>query len=230
MVDMKAVTHIFFDLDDTLWDFRSNSEKVLSMLFIEHCLGDKLKVPFTDFFEHYRRVNLLYWSRYSKREITKQELRYQRFQETFRHYGYDNYEETIVFTDRYIGLAPYGKAVMSGCHDTLRYLKGKYKLHIITNGFKEIQWFKLNGCGLSGYFSDVIISEEHGLFKPEKEIFRLAESRANVKGSNCVMIGDSYESDVKGALDAGWSALWLNADGEGTHGVIRNLSELRLHF
>ncbi|MDO9000006.1 MAG: YjjG family noncanonical pyrimidine nucleotidase [Bacteroidota bacterium] len=229
---MKNIKHIFFDLDDTLWDFEKNSIYILQQLFLEFDLKHKLKTDFENFAGIYKTVNLQLWQQYSKKEITKDYLRNRRFNLVFNQFNYDNYDENIIITEHYLNRAPKGKHLKEGCIETLNYLKQNYHLHIITNGFKEIQGIKIESCGLKDYFKNIIISEEHQLSKPEEKIFRLAEDFAFAKKEECVMIGDNFESDVEGALNAGWKAIYFAPENsiinKGSH--IKNLSELKLLF
>lgn len=229
MAHLKSKKHIFFDFDDTLWDFQKNSAVVLEELFSEFELEGKLKTDFSGFIKHYRDINLHLWSQYYKRQIDKQHMRNHRFNIVFNKFGYDNYHENLLITEQYIQRTPKGTCLKDGCIDTLDYLKSKYILHIITNGFKEIQGIKLDGCGLRGYFKNVIISEEHDLVKPEEKIFRLAEKIAGARAEDCVMVGDSFESDIEGALNAGWDAIYFaeenNANFSGKY--ISRLEELK---
>lgn len=210
MADLRHKQHLFFDLDDTLWDFQKNSAHAIQQLYAEFELEAKLNAPFETFLSAYKTINNQFWSRYYKREIDKHYLRNHRFNEAFKLFGYDNFEENLEVTDLYLKRAPLGTYLKEGCVEILDYLKDNYQLHIITNGFKEVQDIKLKGCGLGPYFKNIIISEEHQLIKPEEKIFRLGESLALCKASDCVMIGDSLESDVQGALNAGWDAIYFN--------------------
>lgn len=204
------IKHIFFDLDDTLWDFEKNSSHVLSNIFTEYDLSSKLKTDFHTFHTTYKEVNNDLWRSYYKKEIDKQFLRDNRFHIAFQKFDYHNYEENLVVTDLYLKRSPYGTHLKTGCIETLEYLNRKYSLHLITNGFKEVQHIKLQNCGLSYFFKNIIISEEHHLTKPDEKIFRLAESLAKCSSQECVMIGDNLESDIEGALNAGWKAVWLS--------------------
>jgi putative hydrolase of the HAD superfamily len=228
---LKNIKHIFFDLDDTLWDFEKNSGKVLQQLFLEYDLTSKLKTDFENFHFTYKKINLSLWQQYSKKEIDKQYLRNHRFNIVFNKFGYNNYEENLNITEHYLTRAPKGTHLKTGCIEVLEYLNQKYHLHIITNGFKEIQFIKIDGCGLRSYFKNIIISEEHNLTKPDEQIFRLAENFANADKENCVMIGDNFESDIQGAINAGWKAIWLTEE-QGREGfyTIDDLLKLKTLF
>jgi putative hydrolase of the HAD superfamily len=232
MADLKNKKHLFFDFDDTLWDFNKNSEVVLRMLFHEFELAEKLNTDFNSFEAYYRKINLELWSKYYKRQIDKKAMREQRFHTVFRYFGYDNFQENLTITEKYISLTPHGTCLKDGCIEVLEYLKSNYTLHIITNGFREIQAIKLDGCGLRNYFKNIIISDEHDLIKPEEKIFRLAENLSSADRHECVMIGDSYESDITGALQAGWDAVYFSEKNfpgfPGTH--ITHLTELKKIF
>lgn len=232
MKPLKDRKHLFFDLDDTLWDFEKNSALVLSDLFNEFELSGKLNTDFDTFLNAYKQINLLFWSSYNKREIDKTYLRNNRFHQTFKKFEYNNYSENLILTNHYLERAPHGKHLKLGCIETLEYLKQQYSMHIITNGFKEIQSIKIDGCGLRNYFNQIIISEEHNLSKPDEKIFRLAELFANTNANDCVMIGDNFESDIQGALGAGWEAIHFSEnktdDYNGKH-IIR-LEQLKALF
>jgi putative hydrolase of the HAD superfamily len=208
----KNIKHIFFDLDDTLWDFERNSFEVLQQLYLEFQLDLKLKSSFEKFFAVYKKINADLWNQYSKGNIDKQYLRNHRFDLTFKAFSYHNFQENLLLTQQYILRAPFGKHLKNGCTDILSTLKKKYTLHIITNGFKEIQNIKIDHCDLRQFFSQIIIGEEHQLTKPNEKLFRICEKLTQSNKEECLMIGDSFESDILGALNAGWKAVWLNND------------------
>jgi putative hydrolase of the HAD superfamily len=210
MANLKNKKHVFFDFDDTLWDFQKNSAVVLSTLFTEFALEKKLNADFDNFLSTYVKVNKMLWARYERKELDKGFLRNNRLNETFRVFGYDNYEENLRITNLYLEKAPHGICLKDGCLEILDYLKNRYKLHIITNGFKETQFIKIDACGLRHYFTNIIICEEHGTAKPEEKVFRLAENLAGANRNECIMVGDSFESDIQGALNAGWEAIYFS--------------------
>ena len=221
MQKLRYKKHLFFDLDDTLWDFQFNSERVLKELYLEHRLKEKLNSAVEDFLKEYKRVNLFFWSLYATGKIDKTHLREQRFRETFKHFGYNSDEDNQLMSDAYLLRAPRGKQLKQGCLEILNYLKEKYTLHIITNGFQEIQGLKIDGGGIRSYFTQIIVSEEQGVYKPDERIFRLAEKLSGATREDCVMIGDNLESDIQGALNAGWEAIHLDNDNTAEHQGIR---------
>ncbi|HQQ94525.1 MAG TPA: YjjG family noncanonical pyrimidine nucleotidase [Bacteroidia bacterium] len=218
--------HLFFDLDDTIWDFQANSSRVLQDLFTEHGLENKIKCSFNEFLREYKDINLEFWSLYSKRLMNKQDLRNRRFADTFARFGYENETENRILTEKYMSRAPQGKALKPGALEVLTELGQRHYLHLLTNGFIEVQDTKIDGCGLRQYFRQIIISEKHGLSKPDTRLFRLAEELSGAQSTDCVMIGDNEETDIHGALSAGWEAVHLS-NGIPIHKhTIRELKEL----
>jgi len=225
---LRDKKHIFFDLDDTLWDFQSNSERVLKELYEEFDLGKKLNSELHVFLEEYKRVNLRFWSLYGQGKIDKTYLREQRFRETFKRFNYESPTDNSALTHEYLLRAPRGNRLKEGCTEILEYLSKQYSLHIITNGFREIQGVKIDSGGIRDYFQHIIISEEHGLNKPNAEIFRLAEQLSGADTSECVMVGDNIENDVLGAIRAGWEAIHLDNDNSADYNGIRIIELLEL--
>lgn len=207
---MKHIKHIFFDLDNTLWDFEKNSREAILHLFTEHHIEKHCNVSFANFIKTYENINHHWWHQYGLKLVTKEELRYQRFNQAFKHYKYDNIELSKIWANDYLTISPYKTHLIEGAIDTLNYLKDKYQLHLITNGFKEVQHIKLDCCGIKSFFNHIIISEEHGYNKPDIKIFEIAEQLASTHKNECVMIGDNYEADIVGGLNAGWNAIFLS--------------------
>jgi putative hydrolase of the HAD superfamily len=204
---------------------------VLRELFLEHHLSAKLNTGFETFHHTYKEINRELWKQYNLGLVNKQELRNNRFHETFNRFSYNNYNENLEVTEKYLARSPYGKHLKEGCLEILEYLKPSYSLHVITNGFKEVQNIKISECGLKDYFGQIIISEEHQLNKPDEKIFRLSERLVSCNREECVMIGDNYDSDISGALGAGWQAIWLNeAAADNQIHSIKKLEELKKHF
>lgn len=195
-----------------MWDFEKNSREALWHLFLAHEIEKKCGVEFAMFIESYEAINHDLWHKYSLQLTTKAELRYQRFYKAFLGFGHDDLELAHHWAEEYLKLSPYKTHLIDGTVDVLDYLKNKYTLHLITNGFKEVQHIKLECCNLKPYFRHIIISEEHGVNKPDLKIFRLAESLSGSNNQECVMIGDNYDTDILGALNANWKAIHLTKE------------------
>ncbi|MEO8760292.1 MAG: YjjG family noncanonical pyrimidine nucleotidase [Bacteroidia bacterium] len=207
---ITGIKHIFFDLDHTLWDFEKNSESVIKQLLVTYDVARLYNLTADDFIKKYKKINHKLWHLYSHKKITKEELRNTRFSKTLKKFGAKNEELSSLLENEYIARSPYQTHLLEGANEILDYLKPKYHLHILTNGFKEVQHIKLHESGIKKHFNNIFISEEMGFQKPEKEIFRAAQKVANVDADECIMIGDNYQNDIEGALNADWKAVYLS--------------------
>lgn len=227
---MKSIRHIFFDLDNTLWDFNTNSRQVLKDLFFEFNLESRCGIDVERFIFHYEKINAELWAKLRAGEISKEQLRSNRFYNSMQYFGFEDYELGYQMELEYVKKSPYQKNLLPGTLELLQKLKVHYSLHIITNGFKEVQYIKLENCGLKNYFENIIISEEVGFSKPNKSIFRLAMTKAAALPEECLMIGDDEETDVKGALNAGMKAIHLNRENSkekaNNYTSVENLDEI----
>jgi putative hydrolase of the HAD superfamily len=207
---MNKYKHIFFDLDHTIWDFDKNAEETLHELFVLHRLQE-IGLPSADLFiETYTRNNHELWAQYHTGVITKEELRDARFKRTFIQLGLHPDLIPADFEDAYVRLCPTKTNLFPHAHETLQYLQGKYTLHLISNGFKESQKLKIAGTNLGQYFQHIIVSEDVGVNKPDRAIFEYAVNLAGTNKQESVMIGDSLEADVYGALNYGMDAIFFN--------------------
>lgn len=208
MVIVKKYTHLFFDLDNTLWDFKRNSRGAMQVAF-EKC-GLKTKGhDFNSFFEQYSKYNKQLWTAYRKNEIRKKELTSQRFLLTFNHLQIRGVD-ALKMNDCYLKEMPKQNILLDGTFELLDYLKQKnYRLFIITNGFKEVQYKKLETSGLLPYFEKVFISEEIKCPKPGRQIFEHAIKSGNAPKNRSLMIGDDFDVDVMGALNFGIDAVYF---------------------
>ncbi len=220
------MTHLFFDLDNTLWDFDTNSRTVLQNLFNANNFEKRLGVGFAEFHEYYYKKNDELWHLYYFNKIKKEELRYKRFYDTFLNFGLNDLRLSRSIAEDYVKISPYSKHLMPGCIELLDELSVKYHLHIITNGFAEVQNIKIDNCGLRNYFKHIIISEEHGMTKPHVDIFRLGERLANTTSDKCIMIGDNWVSDIEGAIGAGWKAVYFGQTPKAEHPDISSVNSL----
>ena len=207
---MKRYQHVFFDLDHTLWDFETNSKQALQQIFDENELSNKGITSFEKFHEKYVPINDRYWARYHNGIVNKAQVRHGRFYDTLLQFGVKDAELAEKMAESYVTLSPRMTALFPNAVDVLKYLQQKYKLHLITNGFAEVQWIKLEHSGLRTFFEHVIISEEVGTQKPDKEIFEIAMQRAGTTAEACIMIGDNYNTDIQGAKSAGMDQVFFN--------------------
>jgi putative hydrolase of the HAD superfamily len=226
---IAGIKHIFFDLDRTLWDFEKNSETVLLQLINIYGLEHKCQVPAQVIVDKYREVNKELWRQYNRKEISKEQLRSSRFTKTLAHFNYHFLGFGLQLEKDYIERSPYQTHVIEGAHEILDYLRPAYTLHILTNGFAEVQHIKLKQSKLGHYFQHIFISEEIGHQKPDHQIFAAARTKVKAEPHECLMIGDDHHGDVQGALGAGWHAVHFSPDDvlAGNHLQIRSLHELR---
>lgn len=209
---MKTYTHILFDLDHTLWDFEKNSEETIYALYDQFALGSFGKFDCKSFYKKYKFVNMRLWDLYNKGRIKQAELRESRFVKTLTGLGLEPHEIPEGISEAYITLCPTKTAVFPFAYEVLEYLQPRYGLHIITNGFKEVQHIKMNTSNLHGYFREIVTSECCGYKKPDRRMFEHLLQRINVAPNECLMIGDNYECDIEGARDAGIDQVFFNPE------------------
>ena len=218
--------HLFFDLDRTLWDFDQNSEIALRQLFATEELEAQIG-GFEHFHKQYVYQNAHLWKLYGKGIVKKEELRYERFRVTLKHFKI--IDEALVrrLSDAYVAISPLQTALFPKAIETLQELKQMgFQLHIITNGFKEVQFIKLENCGLRAFFDVIVCSEFVGKNKPELAIFKYALNQANAKAERAVMIGDDYHVDIAGALRAGMQAIWFDPSAKNQYNYENTIAEL----
>lgn len=220
----EIITDVFFDLDHTLWDFEKNSGLTFKKILAENNVG----VNLLDFLEVYVPANLVFWKLYREEKITKEELRYQRLRSVFDKMGYTVTDDMVYkLSDDYIANLSSYNHLFPYTIEILEYLKPKYKLHIITNGFQEIQNKKLRNSNIDIYFNQIINSEMAGVKKPNPIIFELALNSASAIAEKSIMIGDSLEADILGAKTIGFNTIHFNAHNEPQHEICPMIHDLR---
>ena len=202
--------HIFFDLDHTLWDFDTNSKVVLKEIYAEFELKLHGVPSFEAFHATYLPINSQYWAKYHHGLLTKDQLRTGRFVETLRRFRIDDIPLAGAISLQYTDRSPFQTALFPDAIETLDYLKEKYELHIITNGFEEIQGVKIRQSRLEDYFKHIFISEKIGHQKPQKEIFLHAMEAAGAAVMESLMIGDNMQTDIAGARSVGMDQVFFN--------------------
>ncbi|MFD2566331.1 YjjG family noncanonical pyrimidine nucleotidase [Pseudotenacibaculum haliotis] len=203
------IEHVFFDLDHTLWDFERNSALTFQKILPEAGVN----LAFESFAKSYTPINAKYWKLYREEKVSKENLRYSRLKETFDALGYD-VEDSVInhLSEEYIFQLPNFNHLFDGTIELLDYLDKKYELHIITNGFEEVQSLKMQRSGINGYFKEVITSESVGVKKPNPKVFKYAMSKASAAPENSMMIGDNLEADIQGAKDCGMNVIHYNSE------------------
>jgi putative hydrolase of the HAD superfamily len=218
-----TISDLFFDLDHTLWDFEKNSAMAFETVFRKH----QIELALADFHLHYSAINTAYWKLYREEKVTQQQLRYGRLKDTFDLLKYVISDDLIhQISIDYIAVLPDNNYLFDGTIAILDYLKPKYNLHIITNGFEEVQNHKLKNSGIQPYFQTITNSENAGAKKPNPIIFDCALQVANANKAQSMMIGDCLEADVQGALSFGMDAIFFNPLQQEAPTSIKQISHL----
>lgn len=203
--------HIFFDLDHTLWDFDANAKATLQQLHIDLNLVDKGIHDFDLFYKNYLIHNEKLWERYRNGYIKQEELRIKRMWLTLLDFKVANEDLARQLSELFLQLLPTRTILFPDTKEVLQYLTDKdYQLHLITNGFELTQHGKLKSSGLSHFFKHVITSEGSNSLKPQKEIFDYALMKSGAKLEESIMIGDTIEVDIAGAIAAGMDQVHVN--------------------
>jgi putative hydrolase of the HAD superfamily len=225
--------HVFFDLDHTLWDFETNSRETLYDLYHELELASMGVAAFDHFHQTYHHHNNIFWDRFRKGYINREELRWKRMWRTLLDYKLANEPLARQLSERYLEILPTKKNLFHDTIEILDYLKNKkYPLHLITNGFEKTQLAKLRNSGIDKYFTHVITSEAAGIMKPHAPIFEFAMATAGTTAQTSIMIGDTLDADIQGGNNAGMDTVYFNPS-EPVKGeivptyIIQNLGELK---
>lgn len=207
MNKFENIKDIFFDLDHTLWDFDKNSALAFEHIFRKN----KIDVPLDQFLEVYLPINFKYWKFYREARITKEKLRYGRLHQSFNQLGYSINDQLINrLSEDYILHLPDHNHLFNGAQHVLCELSQHFNLHIITNGFEEVQHIKLKRSGIDHYFNTLTSSEATGVKKPDPKIFNYAIKHAHATAAQSLMIGDTYEADIIGARNVGMHTILFN--------------------
>ena len=203
----NKIKDVFFDLDHTLWDFDKNSKHTFEKILTDN----EIIIDIDVFLEVYIPINTNYWKLYRQNNISKDKLRYGRLNDTFKALDIDISTKIIYkLSDDYIKYLSSFNFLIDGTIPILKFLDSRYKLHIITNGFQEVQNLKLINSGIDGFFKTITNSEMAGVKKPNQRIFQLAIDKARTDFDSSIMIGDNLEADIHGALNSGMDAILFN--------------------
>ena len=199
----KKYKYIFFDLDRTLWDFDSSARIAFEEIYENYKLNELGVDSVGDFQKVYNLHNEELWTLYREGKIEKEVLRGKRFLVTLADFGIDDPQLAELIGNEYISISPLRVALFPHAEQILAYLSPKYELHMITNGFSEVQEVKLKSSGLGKYFDVVITSENAGHKKPDERIFSYAFEKTGATAEESIMIGDDPDVDILGARNVG---------------------------
>ncbi len=200
---LSGIEHVFFDLDRTLWDFEKSASEAFERMFQDMNLKTRGILSADRFHEIYSVHNNRLWQKYREGKIEKSKLMWYRFYLTLLDFGIDDKALSEKMGRYYLEISPRLVHLFPNAVEILEYLYPIYPLHLITNGFAEVQQTKLRVSGLNRFFKTVITSEEVGVKKPDPGIFLFAFERSGADPAKSVMIGDDYEVDILGARNAG---------------------------
>ena len=227
---MRKYNHLFFDLDRTIWDFDAGAEDSFIRMFNKYDLKEKGVPSLAAFKARYDIHNDLLWSWYRKGEILKEVLNVKRFEMSLADFGIADSGISSGMAEDYVIVNPDKAFLFPHAIESLEYLTPKYPLHLITNGFQEVQEQKFNIARLDRFFKTVTTSEEAGIKKPEPEIFHFAMNKAGSTAMESIIIGDDLAVDVVGARNVGMDQVYFNPEGithkEKVTFEIRGLEEL----
>jgi putative hydrolase of the HAD superfamily len=210
---LKTYKHLFFDLDNTLWDFKANASEAFYEILSNLGLLDRIP-DFGHFLETYEKYNEHLWTEYRKGKMKKDHMRMERISLTFAEMGIMDEELSKQVGELYVLTAPKKTNLFPNVRETLQYLSHKYKLYILTNGFAEIQIQKINNCGLQEYFSKLFMAEMVGFQKPDRRFFEYAIKSVHAHKNECLMIGDDPDADIRGGWNAGIDQVFFNPGGK----------------
>lgn len=201
--------HVFLDFDDTIYDTRGNSNIALQELY-EHFNLNRFFDRFDLFSEIYWKRNHEVWALYSQGKMTRQELIVERFLYPLQQAGTGSVEMALELSDWFLDRTAQKSGLIAGAVELLDYLKPNYHLHVISNGFTEVQYRKMKSAGVDGYFEEIILSEAVGVNKPDPAIFEYALQKAGAQATESIMIGDNFDTDIVGAIGSKIDQVFFN--------------------
>lgn len=201
-------------MDHTLWDFKTNSRLALKEIYLNFDLSDKGVSGEVDFIDVYEKYNHKMWADYRNGKMSKETLRTERFRQSLSHLGIKDKKLSHQVAEYYVAHSPYKTALFPNAIDVLKELSSNYTLHIITNGFEEIQAIKIENSGLNGFFEEIITSEQAGHKKPDPAIFRYSLNKTKALAQESLMVGDNQLVDIEGAKKVGMDGILFNPEKE----------------
>lgn len=228
---MENIRHIFFDLDNTLWDHRRNAYLTLESIFEREKIQDKYDLVFEDFHREYFTINENLWALIRDGKIDKDHIRKHRFYDSFLFFGIDDFELSQKFEHQFLDEIIEYNELVEGAFHLLNYLAEKqYRLHVLSNGFEEVTYRKCELSGIKNYFETITSADEIGIRKPQPEIYQYALNKSEAQTEHSIMIGDDWVADVEGALSFGMDAIFFDRfedDFDSTVKTVKKLEEIK---
>ena len=226
------IQHIFFDLDNTLWDHRKNARLTLEELFRREKINEEYNIGFEEFHKEYFTINENLWAQIRDGKIDKEYLRKHRFYDSFLFFGIDDFELSQRFEVNFLDEILHYNELVEGSFEILEYLsEKKYRLHVLSNGFSEVTYRKCELSGIKNYFETITSADEINIRKPNPEIFEYALSKSDATRENSIIIGDDWIADIEGALSFGIPAVFFDVFNDNFKAenvtVITQLSEIK---
>lgn len=195
---MSKYKNIFLDLDDTLWDTRTNARVSMQELYQAHNFGNYFE-SFEHYYSIYTRRNVELWSLYHYGKIDKKYLITERFLHPLRHAGIPDEAYALKLNNEFLELTASKTVLVPYAFELLQYLHPKYRLFVLSNGFRDVQLKKLSNSNILSFFEKIIVSEDAGVNKPHPDIFNYALTTTKSSKSESIMVGDNPETDIAGA-------------------------------
>lgn len=198
------IKNILFDLDDTILDFKKAERVALTKTL------KTMGIPVNEnILTHYSEINISQWKRLELGEISREEVKVNRYRLLFEEFGINASPDKA--TEIYEDNLCFGHFFIDYAEELLAQLYGKYRLYLVSNGAKRVQDGRLKSAGIAHYFEDIFISEVIGTEKPNREFFDFCFSRIkDFHHNETVIIGDSLSSDIKGGICLGIKTVWFN--------------------
>lgn len=209
-----------FDADETLFDYMRAEQEALE----QTCRI--FEVPYENVLQKYRSINNALWKLFETQGISRKELKFERFARLFAEIGVKRDIEE--FNRTYLYELGKGDYLLDGAYEICKEIHAMNKrIYVVTNGSTVVQKMRFGSSKIKQFISDIFISEEIGLQKPQKEYFEYVFSHIeNFKISKTIIVGDSLTSDIKGGYNAGISTCWFNPNGEQNHSGITPTYEI----
>ncbi|MBU1369224.1 MAG: YjjG family noncanonical pyrimidine nucleotidase [Bacteroidetes bacterium] len=212
MMNKSNYKHLFFDLDRTLWDFDQSALQTFALLYERHGLKARGIPDLKTLFDTYNKHNDVLWDAYRNGDLKKEILRDLRFSNTLESFGIEDQALTVTLSEEYLHYAPRTVHLFPDAVEVVKQLHPHFELHLITNGFVEVQHIKIQSAGLEPFFDKVITSEAAGVKKPDPKIFEYALQQTGADKKESLMIGDDLEVDILGAQSFGMDQLYFNPE------------------